>query len=94
MKFKSHQYHPRRSTRKTNPLDYYGEWINSTDGSTDPSTVSEAFSSSEKKLWKEAMQAEFQSLLKNEVWYLVSPPKDRKIISNKWVIRRKRGEMD
>ena len=53
----------RRSTRKTKRPYYYGEWINSTDGSTDPSTVSKAFSSSEKKLWKEAMQAEFQSIL-------------------------------
>ena len=39
----------RCSTRKTNPPDYYGEWIKSTDGSTDSSTVSKAFSSSEKE---------------------------------------------
>ena len=81
----------RRSTRRTRPPDYYGVWANSADSSAEPQSVKDAISSSE-KMWEEAMQGEIESLHRNEVWNLVAPPKDRKIINCKWVFKRKRGE--
>ena len=57
-----------------------------------PTTVEEAMSCSEKDKWKEAMEAEFQSLQNNQVWYLVTPPKDCKILNSKWVFKCKLGE--
>ena len=38
-------------------------------------------SCSENKNWKEAMEAEFQSLSTNQVWDLVTPPKDCKVLT-------------
>ena len=35
--------------------------------------------------WKAAMQAEFDSILKNDTWELVDCPAKRKVIGTKWV---------
>ena len=39
--------------------------------------------------WKEAMQLEIDALLKNDTWELITPPENRNIISNKWVLTKK-----
>eukprot|EP00253_Pinus_taeda_P034858 PITA_34858 len=41
------------------------------------------------KLWKEAMVDEMASLHKNEAWYLVEFPAERKPIGSKWVFKKK-----
>ena len=38
------------------------------------------------------MEAEFQSLNANQVWDLVIPPKDCKVINSKWVFKCKMGQ--
>ena len=38
------------------------------------------------------MEAKFQSLQTNQVWDLVTPPKDCKVINSKWVFKCKLGE--
>ena len=38
------------------------------------------------------MEAEFQSVQTNQVWDLVTPPKDCKVINSKWVFKCKLGE--
>ena len=82
----------RRSQRETKKPDYYGIWINNASDVSEPNTVEEALRCSQKENWKEAMGAEFQSLQANQVWDLVPPPKDRKVISSKWVFKCKVGE--
>ena len=67
-------------------------WLNTATVINKPNTVIEALSCSEKNIWKEAMEAEFQSLNANQVWDLVSPPKDRKVINSKWVFKYNLGE--
>ena len=52
----------RRYNREMSRPDYYGIWVNSVNTITEPLTVKEALSSSEKENWKGAMQAEFESL--------------------------------
>ena len=82
----------RRSQRQTRRPDYYGVWVNTTTALSEPNTVKEALSCPEKEDWKEAMEAEYKSLCENQVWDLVPPPENCKIISSKWVYKCKRGE--
>ena len=55
----------------------------------EPQTVKEALSCPEKEEWKVAMQKEMESIHSNEVWDLVELPKDRKLVGNKWVFKKK-----
>ena len=59
--------------------------------SAEPSSVEEALSGPDSAKWKEAMQHETESIASNNVWTLVESPKDRKLISSKWVFKRKIG---
>ena len=68
----------------TKPLSYfYGELVNSVKIISELTTVEEALICPEKKNWKEAMEDEFQSLQANQVWDLVIPPKNCKVINRK-----------
>jgi len=40
--------------------------------------------------WCDAMDAEYQALLKNQTWHLVPRPKGKNIIGCKWVYKVKR----
>ena len=82
----------RRSQRETRRPNFYGELVNTAKTVSEPITVEEALSCSEKQNWKEAMKDEFQSLQANQVWDLVTPPKDCKVINCKWVFKCKLGE--
>ena len=44
----------------------------------------------QRKEWKEALDAEYSSLVSNETWELVPPPKDANIVRSKWVLKVKR----
>ena len=59
------------------------------DDERDPSTFSEAKSVPDKLKWEEAMKREMESLWSNEVWELVEPPPNRKIVGSKWIFKRK-----
>jgi histone deacetylase 1/2 len=52
----------------------------------EPRTVEEALGS---KHWKEAMDIEYNALLKNNTWHLVPPKKGSNIIDCKWVFKVK-----
>jgi hypothetical protein len=41
--------------------------------------------------WEKAMIDEVNSLRQNKTWELVDPPKDRRVLSGKWVFKLKRG---
>ena len=47
-----------------------------------PSTVEEALSC---QAWKDAMVEEYQSILQNDVWKIVPRPKDKSVVSSKWL---------
>jgi histone deacetylase 1/2 len=40
--------------------------------------------------WVKAMDSEYNALMKNKTWHLVSPPKGKNIIGCKWVFKVKR----
>lgn len=56
---------------------------------SDPQTVEEALISSEVNEWKQAMDQEMVSLMKNDTWNLVPLPPGKTALPNKWVFKRK-----
>jgi hypothetical protein len=52
----------------------------------EPTSFKEAASHDE---WKEAMQKEYDALIKNVTWKLVDPPYGTKLIGCKWVFKNK-----
>lgn len=62
--------------------------------SSEPQNLHEAFTN---KNWKDAMNAEYDALIKNETWHLVPLEKERNVIDYKWVYKIKRkadGSLD
>ena len=42
-----------------------------------------------KKEWMQAMIEEYQSIIRNDVWDVVPRPKEKSIVSSKWIFKRK-----
>jgi hypothetical protein len=57
--------------------------------SGEPRNLDEALQDSN---WKEAMQAEYSTLMKNKTWHLVPPQRGTNIIDCKWVYKIKRKQ--
>ncbi|KAJ9547539.1 hypothetical protein OSB04_020082 [Centaurea solstitialis] len=55
----------------------------------DPKTFSEAMSSRDAHLWKEAINDEMDSILGNKTWELADLPKGKRSIGSKWIFKRK-----
>ncbi len=80
----------RRSSREKRPPEYYGIRVNVVDEKPkEPLTVEDAFASSDRGKWQDAMEKEMKSLKDNEVWELVELPEGRKAIGSKWVYKVK-----
>ncbi|GBP97192.1 Retrovirus-related Pol polyprotein from transposon TNT 1-94 [Eumeta japonica] len=56
---------------------------------TDPQTVEEALASPQAADWKQAMNEEYASLMKNKTWSLTELPSGKKALPCKWVFKRK-----
>ena len=59
----------------------------------DPRSYSEAMNDKNSKQWEAAMAAEIASIVKNDCWELVSPPKKGKVVGSRWVYRLKDGDL-
>ena len=46
----------------------------------------------QKKEWVEAMTEEYHSIMKNDVWNMVPRPKDKAVVSSKWIFKIKHVE--
>ena len=57
----------------------------------EPTSFSEVVSSQKSTEWLITMNEEMESLHKNQTWVLVAPPKGQKVISCKWIFKRKEG---
>lgn len=55
----------------------------------EPKTYEEAITSSDHKQWEQAMNEEYDALIKNHTWILVNPPRNQKVIDNRWVFKLK-----
>lgn len=56
----------------------------------DPTTIDEAKNRDDWSQWKEAIDIEHKSLIKNGTWTVCDLPENRKPITNKWVFKLKR----
>ena len=80
----------RRSQRERKAPDRLGEWTCfSKDISSNNLSVEKALNGPESNKWHEAMQKEMLTLHRNNVWTLVKPPKDKKIVQCRWVLKKK-----
>jgi hypothetical protein len=43
----------------------------------------------QRKEWADAMTEEYQSIMKNEVWEIVPRPKNKDVVSSKWLFKIK-----
>jgi hypothetical protein len=53
---------------------------------SEPSTLEEA---AEKPEWKDAMMEEYQSIVKNHVWQVVSRPEGKSVVTSRWIYKIK-----
>jgi len=58
---------------------------------TDPLTYEEAMNRPDKDLWKKAIEEEFDSINKNNVWTIVDKPLGKNIVSTKWIFKIKKN---
>ena len=40
-------------------------------------------------VWKDAMEEEYQSIVNNDVWDVVPRPKEKSVVSSKWIYKMK-----
>ena len=87
---------PRRSGRIIRPSIRFiglGETYEAIleEADSDPYTYEEAMKDIDAYHWIKAMKSELDSMYSNQVWDLVKVPNDIKLVSCKWVYKRKRG---
>ncbi|XP_073148775.1 retrovirus-related Pol polyprotein from transposon TNT 1-94 isoform X1 [Henckelia pumila] len=87
----------RQSTRERRPPGWLSDYVTESniaycllteDGES--SSFHEATQSSDVSLWMTAMQEELEALDRNKTWNLVTLPRGRKAIGNRWVYKIKR----
>jgi hypothetical protein len=54
-------------------------------------TYRQAVGGGDAKQWEQSMEEEVNSLKENNTWTLVDRPKDRAVLTGKWVYKHKRG---
>jgi hypothetical protein len=52
----------------------------------EPSCYEEA---SSQLVWRDVMMEEYQSIMKNDVWDIVSRPKGKSVVTSKWIYKIK-----
>jgi hypothetical protein len=55
----------------------------------EPVHIQEAWRGDHSVEWKEATDSEYESLMKNDTWELVPPPKGKNIVGSRWVFKVK-----
>ena len=63
----------------------------------EPQSINEASNGKDAKKWKQALEEEYNSLIKNEIWELVPPLEGFNVIVSKWVTKVKpdtNGDVD
>ena len=54
----------------------------------DPSSFEEPV---KQQVWKDAMNEEYESIMKNDVWDVVPRPQDKSVVTSRWLYKIKRG---
>ena len=83
-----HEIEPRRSKRARVEKSFGDDFLIYL-LEKEPQTYTEAVSSSEGPLWKEAIKSEVDSILLNHTWELVDLPPGCKPLGSKWIFKKK-----
>ena len=91
----------RRSTRERRLPMWHSEYVTEINVAyclltedEEPLIFHETLKSSDVTFYMTVMQEEIEALHKNKTWELVSLPRGRKVIGNKWVYKIKRDDND
>ena len=93
-------YQTRRASAKSNEDDTALEQAEIAEifmVNAEPVNVREAMATDDSEKWLAAINAELDSLEQNETWTLVPRPKDKNVITNRWVLKKKlksNGQVD
>jgi len=80
----------RRSARLVKPPDRYGFQANTAIGmEKEPLNIVVALNSSQMEKLTHAKEKEMESIYSNDVWDLVEPTEDHRVIGYRWVFKRK-----
>jgi hypothetical protein len=74
-----------RESKKPKPYSSYLAWLSAIIDA-EPTCYEEA---ADKKEWKDSMIEEYQSIIKNDVWDVVPRPRDKSVVSSKWIYKIK-----
>lgn len=82
----------RRSQRRTAQPKHLDNFVTYTVvGNLDePRTYQQATSGSESDQWRLAMEREYDSIIKNDVWQLCKLPSGQPVVGSRWVFKKKR----
>ncbi|KAH9295360.1 hypothetical protein KI387_038948, partial [Taxus chinensis] len=79
----------RRSTRLRKPTQKASESYALSVEVDEPLSVQEALQSIYAADWRQAMDAEYESLIKNQTWELMILPLGRRVVGCKWLFKQK-----
>ena len=74
-----------RQRKRENPYNIYVDLLCDIIDK-EPSTYEQV---AEKKEWKDAMMEEYHLIIKNDVWEIVSRPKNKSVMTSKWIYKTK-----
>ena len=82
----------RSQWQRRTPIHFgYEEYADTVHYAMNVSTLKGALESECGERWKQAADAEYSSLMENETWDLVEPPKDVNIVDCRWIFKLKPG---
>ena len=55
----------------------------------EPNNIAEVYASPNKEAWLKAIGEELMQMKKHNVWELVDPPKNVRLLGNRWIFKAK-----
>ena len=79
---------PKRPVRESKPPNRFCSYMAMVANIVDfePSSYEEAAS---QQVWREAMQEEYSSIMKNDVWEVVPRPEGKSVVTSRWLYKVK-----
>ena len=77
---------PRESVRAIKMPERLGKLFVASTHDSEPSTFEEA---SQHSVWRDAMMDEYHSIMKNDVWEIVSRPEGKSVVTSRWLSKLK-----
>jgi hypothetical protein len=75
---------PHRLMRESNAPERFGSYLTMVTSITDsePTTFEQA---TDQQVWRDAMQEEYDSIMRNDVWEVVPRPEGKSVVTSMWL---------